>query len=64
MEENNTKFSGYFAEALRRDPPVAISVLDEFINARLEQEDDPSTRGHKQMVQLDKRVNKPFVWGQ
>ena len=44
-EEDNTKFSRFFAEALAQRPPVNISLVDEFINMRLEAEDDPSTGG-------------------
>ena len=44
-EEENTKFSRYFAEALGQRPPINISLVDEFINMRLEAEDDPSTGG-------------------
>ena len=61
-EDDNTKFSRYFSEALNKEPPVNISLLDEFINERLEAEDGVDTKGHKQMVQLDKRVNKSFQW--
>ena len=49
-------------EALEESPPVNISLLDEYINEKLEAENDSATRGHKQMVQLDKRVNKSFKW--
>jgi len=61
-EGEGTKFSRFFTEGLRQNPPVYIGILDEFINCRLDEEEGRRTRGHKQMVQLDKRVKKPFLW--
>ena len=61
-DHDYTNFSHYFCEALRQTPPEPLSSLDEFINERLEAEDGIDTKGHKQMVQLDKRVNKSFQW--
>ena len=57
-DQEFTKFSHYFSEALHQTPPVDLSSLDEFINEKLEL--DPGQGGHKQMVQMDKRVSKPF----
>ena len=59
-DHDYTKFSHYFCEALRQTPPEPLSSLDEFINERLEM--DPGEGRHKQMVQMDKRVRKPFRW--
>ena len=59
-DKDYTKFSHYYSEALQQSPPVDINSLDEFINEKLEL--DPSPGGHKQMVQMDKRVIKPFKW--
>ena len=61
-DNNCTKFSKYFSEALEQNPPIDIGNLDEFINSQLDAEDGSDTKGFKQMVQLDKRVNKPFKW--
>ena len=57
-----TKFSKYFCQALEQEPPVPMGLLDEFINERLDREDASDTGGHKQMVQMDKRVVRPFKW--
>merc|ERR1712130_401630 len=57
-----TKFSRFFTEGLGQKPPVYIGILDEYINRRLDEENGRQTRGHKQMVQLDKRVKTSFQW--
>ena len=59
-DKGYTKFSHYFSEALSMTPPEPLSSLDEFINEKLEM--DPGKDGHKQMVQMDKRVSKSFKW--
>lgn len=61
-DDLGTKFSRFFTEGIQQSPPINIELLDEFINRRLDEEVDRSTGGHKQMVQLDKRVKTPFRW--
>lgn len=58
----STKFSKHLTKGLQMNPPININVMDEFINKRVEEEPESDTGGHKQMVQLDKRVIHPFNW--